>query len=84
MLEKQFIKIQRKLAKIETMVKKVSEQHELDEFISEYDAKRLLKKGTTWFWNQRKKGLPYYKPAGEVMYKRKELAQWIESFRRVD
>ena len=47
-----------KLKNIEKMLKKPLS---VDDFISEREAKKMLTRGTTWFWEQRKKGLPSYK-----------------------
>ncbi len=46
----------------------------LGEFISEKDARKLLDRKTTWFYEQRRSGLlPYSKVGSKVYYKRNDL-----------
>ena len=46
----------------------------LGEFISEKDARNLLGRKTTWFYEQRRSGrLPYSKVGSKVYYKRDDL-----------
>ena len=73
-------KLQEILQKLDYIEKIVSKQKpaDLDDFISEYDAKELLKRGTTWFWNLRQMGFPYTKLGGQVYYSKKDLIQYFE------
>lgn len=51
------------------------------EYVSETLAKEQLGKKTTWFWEQRKKGLlPYVKVGGKVFYHKKDILQLFEQF----
>lgn len=51
----------------------------LGEYISEKDAKALLSKGTTWFWNQRKAGNLTPKHIGsENYYRRSEILNLLK------
>ena len=59
----------------------MSEDESLGDYISEQDAKELFKRGTTWFWNLRKQGLPYSKLGGEVYYRRSDLKEWLDGRR---
>ena len=46
----------------------------LGEFIAEKDARNLLGRKTTWFYEQRRSGrLPYSKVGSKVYYKRDDL-----------
>jgi tryptophan synthase beta subunit len=46
----------------------------LGEFISEKDARNLIGRKTTWFYEQRRSGkLPYSKVGSKVYYKRDDL-----------
>jgi hypothetical protein len=46
----------------------------LGEFIAEKDARKLLGRKTTWFYEQRRSGrLPYSKVGSKVYYKRDDL-----------
>tara|TARA_B100001059_G_scaffold208004_1_gene219940 strand:- start:1008 stop:1244 length:237 start_codon:yes stop_codon:yes gene_type:complete len=65
-----------KLKIIEKMLKKPSS---VDDYISEREAKKLLTRGTTWFWEQRKKGLPFFKLGAEVYYKKSDLLILMKS-----
>ena len=65
-----------KLKNIEKMLKKPLS---VDDYISEREAKKLLTRGTTWFWEQRKKGLPSCKLGAEVYYKKSDLLILMKS-----
>lgn len=65
-----------KLKNIEKMLKKPLS---VDDYISEREAKKLLTRGTTWFWEQRKKGLPFFKLGAEVYYKKSDLLILMKS-----
>ena len=49
----------------------------VDDFISEHDAKKKFKRGTTWFWNLRQAGFPYTKLGGEVYYSLTDLYNYM-------
>lgn len=52
----------------------------LGEFISEKDARNLLGRKTTWFYEQRRAGrLPYSKVGSKVYYKREDLFNLLTS-----
>ena len=65
-----FIQILRKLEDIE---KRLEKPLTVDDYVSERDAKKLLARGTTWFWEQRKMGLPFFKLGAEVYYMKIDL-----------
>jgi hypothetical protein len=47
--------------------------------VSELEAKKLLLRGTTWFWERRRAGeLPYTKLGGQVFYLMKDLVKYLE------
>lgn len=51
----------------------------LGEFISEKDARKLLDRKTTWFYEQRKCGrLPYSKVGSKVFYRILDIQNLIE------
>jgi hypothetical protein len=77
-LENEIRKISRKLDSIEKLLI-VENPSQLDDFISEEVAKKILKRGTTWFWELRKSGFPYSKLGGQVFYNKKDLIQHFES-----
>jgi len=53
-------------------------QKGLDDFVTEDEAKNLLGKGTTWFWNKRKSGeLTGRKAGNKWYYKREEIINFI-------
>jgi hypothetical protein len=55
----------------------------IGDFISEDDAKKLLQRGTTWFWNMRSSGqLPYSKVGGTNYYSKKDINDLIEKNRK--
>lgn len=51
----------------------------LGDYISEKEAKNLLSKGTTWFWNKRRTGeLKGNKAGNQWYYNKKEILNLIE------
>lgn len=55
----------------------LEEEHFLSEYISEDEAKKVLNYGTTWFWNLRKSGFPYYKLGYKVFYKKADFVTYL-------
>jgi hypothetical protein len=53
--------------------------------LSEQDAAEILhaKKQTMRAWRNRRKGPPFYKLNGRILYKREDLQAWIEQCRIV-
>lgn len=52
----------------------------LGEFISEKEARKLLGRKTTWFYEQRRSGrLPYSKVGSKVFYKREDLVALLNN-----
>ncbi len=50
----------------------------LGEYISETEAKKLLNKKTTWFWNMRKSELlPFSKIGNTVYYKKQDILELL-------
>jgi hypothetical protein len=57
-----------------------SQNAALKEYISEKEAKKLLGKGTTWFWNQRNSGkLAFKKLGATVYYKSSDILNLLNS-----
>lgn len=67
------IKMNQILKKLEDIDKKIEKPLTVDDYVSERDAKKMLKRGTTWFWEKRKQGLPFFKLGAEVYYKISDL-----------
>ena len=69
--------ILQELSEIKSMI---SDSHVKEEpaYITEQEAKTMLGRGTTWFWELRKAGLPHSKLGGQVYYKRKDLLELLE------
>jgi hypothetical protein len=64
----------RKLNHISNSEKKVTPK-----YISETEAKEILKKKTTWFWQQRTNGvLPYSKVGNQIFYKLEDIEKLFE------
>jgi hypothetical protein len=78
-----------KLDELFQLVRKIEEKidgsssnskNSLGEYINESEAKQMLQKGTTWFWNKRKSGELKGKKAGNNWYyQRKDIIKFIES-----
>lgn len=59
---------------------KTTESVNQNEFITEKEAKQLLQKKTTWFWQMRKNGiLPFRKIGKSIYYSKKEINQLLEN-----
>ena len=70
-----FIQILKKLEDIESrLIQPVS----VNDYVSERDAKKMFKRGTTWFWEKRNQGLPSFKVGGEVYYMKSDLLSLIK------
>jgi len=74
-IEIQIRKMAKKLDEIQKIL--TDQKPTVDDFISEYDAKKKFKRGTTWFWNLRQKGFPYTKFGGEVYYSLADLYNYL-------
>ena len=72
----QFRRIIKKLNDIDD---KLEKPKSFDDYVSELEAKKLLGRGTTWFWERRRYGeLPYTKLGGQVFYLMKDLIKYLE------
>jgi len=72
----QFRRIIKKLNDIDD---KLEKPKSFDDYVSELEAKKLLGRGTTWFWERRRAGeLPYTKLGGQVFYLMKDLVKYLE------
>jgi hypothetical protein len=50
----------------------------LGNYISEIEARKVLKRSTTWFWELRKKGFPFTKLGGETFYRIQDFVALLE------
>ena len=58
---------------------KLNKPKSIDDYVSELEAKQLLGRGTTWFWERRRSGeLPYTRLGKQVYYLRKDLVNYLE------
>jgi len=48
-------------------------------YISEHQAKKLLQRSSTWFWELRKGGFPYTKLGGETYYRIQDFIDLLEA-----
>lgn len=58
-----------------------SETHKetIGDYISETDAKRILGRKSTWFWNLRKEGrVPFTKIGNKIFYSKAEILGYFE------
>lgn len=78
MLNKQ--QIRRIFKKLKDIDDKLEKPKSIDDYVSELEAKKLLLRGTTWFWERRRAGeLPYTKLGGQVFYLMKDLVKYLEN-----
>ena len=77
MLNKQ--QIRRIFKKLKDIEDKLNKPKSLDDYVSEFEAKKLLGRGSTWFWERRRAGeLPYTKLGGQVYYLMSDLVKYLE------
>ena len=73
---KQFRRILKQLKDIDD---KLEKPKSVNDYVSELEAKKLLGRGTTWFWERRRSGeLPYTKLGGQVFFLMKDLIKYLE------
>ena len=65
--------------KLEDIEKRLEKPLTVNDYVSERDAKKMLKRGTTWFWEKRNQGLPWFKLGAEVYYKKSDLLTLIQN-----
>ena len=71
--------LHRILKKLKDIEDKLNRPKSIDDYVSELEAKKLLGRGTTWFWERRRSGeLPYTKLGGQVFYLMKDLIKYLE------
>lgn len=78
-IPEEFLKvIQEKQDKILSLLEKKSDPS-IENFITEKDAMKLLKRHSTWFWQMRKCGaLPYSKIGKAIYYSLSDLQRLVE------
>ena len=72
LLKHKLNRILKKLDRIESLLEQ-TESKEEEKYLTEAEAKKLIGRGTTWFWQLRQSGFPYSKVGGTVYYSRIEL-----------
>jgi hypothetical protein len=65
--------------KLEDIEKRLEKPLTVNDYVSERDAKEMLKRGTTWFWEKRNQGLPWFRLGVEVYYKRSDLLSLFQN-----
>tara|TARA_B110000967_G_C18677752_1_gene456417 strand:+ start:107 stop:358 length:252 start_codon:yes stop_codon:yes gene_type:complete len=71
--------LSRILKKLKDIDDKLNKPKSIDDYVSELEAKQLLGRGTTWFWERRRSGeLPYTRLGVQVYYLRKDLVKYLE------
>jgi len=72
--------LSRILKKLKDIEDKLNKPKSIDDYVSELEAKQLLGRGTTWFWERRRLGeLPYTTLGKQVYYLRKDLVKYLEN-----
>lgn len=58
-------------------------ENTVGDYISETQAKKLLKKGTTWFWNKRTCGeLPFTKVGNTIYYSKADIERLFDKYKK--
>ena len=71
--------LSRILKKLKDIDDKLNKPKSIDDYVSELEAKQLLGRGTTWFWERRRSNeLPYTRLGVQVYYLRKDLVKYLE------
>ena len=81
-------KLDELLHKVDTLTESISsmkmDKGVLGDYISEKEAREILSKATTWFWNKRQSGeLTGRKAGNKWYYKRSDSQKFIENGQRI-
>lgn len=81
-------KLDELLHKVETLNESIAsmkmDKGVLGDYISEKEAREILSKATTWFWNKRQSGeLTGRKAGNKWYYKRNDILKFIENGHRI-
>lgn len=69
---------------LETLSTKFQPKETFGDYISESEAKKILGRKTTWFWNLRKQGkIPFTKVGAKIFYSKAEVLSFIEANKKV-
>ena len=77
--------ISEELKNINSEIKKIRKKlnkrdNELDGLVNEKRARKMLQKGSTWFWEARtKKGLKFKRAGRSIFYDKQDLVDFIEN-----
>jgi hypothetical protein len=64
---------------IELLGKMNSGENSLGDYISETEAKKLLGRKTTWFWNMRNSGqIPFTKVGNKIYYSKQDIVKLLD------
>ena len=77
LLKHKLNRILKKLDRIESLLEQ-TESKEEEKYLTEAEAKKLIGRGTTWFWQLRKTGFPHSKVGGTNYYKRSDLLKMLQ------
>ena len=83
-LELKLEQLTKSQAEIKAMLKKAENEkiHEINGYVSEDDAVKLLGKAKIWFWRKRKEGvIPYKKLGSTIFYLKDDLFNLFEDFK---
>ncbi len=64
---------------LQILTSMADQKETIGDYISESDAKKMLGRNTTWFWNLRKTGkLPFTKVGNKVFYSKADIFRFLE------
>lgn len=68
---------------LQILTSMADQKKSIGDYISESDAKKMLGRNTTWFWNLRKTGkLPFTKVGNKVFYTKTDIFRFLEGNKR--
>lgn len=68
---------------LQILTSMTDQKETIGDYISESDAKKILGRNTTWFWNLRKTGkLQFSKVGNKVFYSKADIFRFLEGNKR--
>ncbi len=68
---------------LQILTSMIDQKETIGDYISEINAKKMLGRNTTWFWNHRKNGkLPFTKVGNKVFYSKADIFRFLERNKR--
>ena len=78
-----FLELKKDVKTVIEILQKMDSSVKVGDYIDEVEAKKMLHRGTTWFWERRKEGsLAFSKLGSKVYYDRKDIIRMLDANKR--